>query len=222
MENQKYSILFLGKKDDLYVEKALKFCQINFNEVDFYLGKWGESLPENIQWWEGDYIVSYLSRWVVPEYLLKRAKIAALNFHPATPDYPGIGCNSFALYEGAKEYGVTCHHMAPCVDTGQIIAVKRFPIFPSDSVSTLLTRTYDYQIVLFYEIINHIIEKKELPISEENWSRKPFTRKQFKELECITSDMTKEEIAKRIKATTFGQWKPNIEIQGFTFELKQK
>jgi methionyl-tRNA formyltransferase len=170
--------------------------------------------------WEGEYIISYLSRWVVPEYLLKKAKVASINFHPGSPDYPGIGCNNFALYEEAKEYGVTCHHMASRVDTGAIIAVKRFPVFPTDNVATLLLRTYDYQLVLFYEIVSLILEGKELPVSEERWTRKPFSRKEFDELGRITPDMTKEEIGKRIRATTFGVWKPNIELQGFVFELK--
>ena len=73
--------------------------------------------------------MSYLI-WVVPEWLLRKAKIAAINFHPASPDYPGIGCRNFALYENAKEYGVTCHHMSATIDTGSIIEIKRFPIFP--------------------------------------------------------------------------------------------
>jgi methionyl-tRNA formyltransferase len=222
MNKRKCSVLFLGKKNDEHVEKALKFCQLNFTDVTAYLGKWGDPLPEDIGWWEGEYIISYLSRWVVPEYLLKKAKVASINFHPASPDYPGIGCYNFALYEEAKEYGVTCHHMASRVDTGAIIAVKRFPVFPTDNVATLLLRTYDYLLVLFYEIVGLILEGKELPVSEERWTRKPFSRKELDELRRITPDMTKEEIAKRIRATAFGVWKPAIELQGFVFELKTK
>ncbi len=88
----------------------------------------GRSTAREARSWQGDYIISYLSRWVVPAELLERARRAAVNFHPASPDYPGIGCNNFALYENAAEYGVTCHHMAPRVDSGEIIAVRRFPV----------------------------------------------------------------------------------------------
>jgi len=220
MSKRKISVLFLGKKKDEHAEKALRFCQLNFTDVTAHLGKWGDPLPEDIGWWDGEYIVSYLSRWVVPEYLLQKAKVAAINFHPASPDYPGIGCNNFALYEEAKQYGVTCHHMAPRVDTGAIIAVKRFSVSATDDVATLLSRTYDYQLVLFYEIASLIHEGKGLPVSEERWTRKPFSRKEFNELGRITPDMTKEEIAKRIRATTFGVWRPTVELQGFVFELK--
>lgn len=214
------SILFLGKKKDEHIDKALSFCQQNFTDVTAHLGGWGDPLPEDIGLWNGEYIISYLSRWVVPEHLLKKAKKAAINFHPASPDYPGIGCNNFALYEEAKEYGVTCHHMAPRVDVGTIIAVERFPVFPTETVATLLSRTYDYQLVLFYKIMSIILKGEKLPVSKETWARRPFTRKEFTELGQITPDMSKEEITKRAIATTFDIWKPTIKLHGFVFELK--
>jgi methionyl-tRNA formyltransferase len=177
-------------------------------------------LPENISRWEGNYIISYLSRWVVPESLIKKAKIAAINFHPASPEYPGIGCNNFALYENTKEYGVTCHYMYPKVDTGKIISVKRFPVFVNDDVNSLLLRTYDFQLTLFYEIIGKILNGETLPESSEQWSRKPFTRKEFNELFKITAEMDEAEIKKRIRATNYLQFKPTINIKGYEFELK--
>lgn len=222
MNPKRRSVLFLGKKNDEHVTKALQFCQQKFSDVMVHLGDWGDPLPKEIEAWEGDYIFSYLSRWIVPEGLLKKARGTAINFHPAPPNYPGYGCSNFALYEGAKEYGVTCHHMALHVDTGAIIAVKRFPIIETDDVATLQARTYDQQLQLFYEVVNLILEESELPAPEEQWTRRPFTRKELNALARITPNMTREEIARRIKATTFGNWKPIIEIQGFVFELKTK
>lgn len=217
---KKNSILLLGKEEDDYVGKAIAYCQMNFSDVVAHVGVWGDPLPESVKQWEGDYIISYLSRWVVPDYLLNRAKIAAINFHPASPDYPGIGCNNFALYEEAEEYGVTCHHMVTKVDTGDIIAVKRFPVWPADTVASVLSRTYDYQLILFYEVLDAVIADRGLPKSDEKWTRKPFSRTKFDQLGKITPDMTQEEIEKRVRATHFGTWKPTITVKGFTFELK--
>lgn len=214
------SILFLGKKKDKYCTKAVDFIKRNFYDVSVYLGEWGDPLPEDISWWDGDYIISYLSRWVVPEYLIRKAKVAAINFHPASPDYPGIGCYNFALYEEANEYGVTCHYMANKVDTGKIIAVKRFPIFMSDDVASLILRTYDFQLVLFYEIMSKIIKNEPLPSSEESWRKKPFTRKQFNQLGIINLSMNDEEVTRRVRATSYGLFKPTIEIAGHIFEIK--
>jgi methionyl-tRNA formyltransferase len=97
------------------------------------------------------------------------------------------------------------------VDTGAMIAVKRFPLFATDNVATLLSRTYDHQLALFYDIVSLILEGKELPGSEERWTRKPFSRKEFDNLGRLTPDMTKDEIAKRVRAITFGRWKPAFE-----------
>lgn len=215
-------ILFLGKDKDEHCSKALEFVKRNFKDVTTYLGKWGDPLPENIGFWDGDYIISYLSRWVVPEHLLNSARIAAINFHPASPDYPGIGCNNFALYDEAKEYGVTCHHMANKVDTGNIIDVLRFPVFPGDNVDSLLSRTYDFQLVLFYKIIGNILKNEPLPSSKEEWTRKPISRKEFNRLSVIDPTMPKEEIEKRIRATSYREFQPMIKIAGHTFELKTK
>ncbi len=214
------SILFLGKAEDPYCARALDFVRAHSSRVTACLGKWNQPLPEAARAWEGDYIISYLSRWIVPTDLLARAARAAINFHPASPEYPGIGCNNFALYEGAKEYGVTCHHMSPQVDSGAIIAVSRFPIYPADNVASLLERTYQHQIALFMEVAQLIVAGKDLPVSTEQWTRPPFTRKQFNELFRITPEMDTAEVARRVRAVSFGQWQPYVEIAGYRFEYR--
>jgi len=222
MSPDNLSLLFLGKADDVDCTRALEYCQKNFMRVTFCLGEWGDPLTEEILDWEGDYIISYLSRWVVPGDLLSRAKKAAINFHPASPEYPGIGCNNFALYENAKEYGSTCHHMVAKVDSGSIIAVKRFPIYPEDDVASLLKRTYEKQFALFLEIAQLMVAGLELPVSSEKWTRPPFTRKQFNELFIIKPDMSKEEVARRVRAISYKHWQPYVEVKGYRFEYKPR
>ncbi len=214
------SLLFLGKAEDEDCARALAYCQEHFDSVTHCLGKWGDPLPPDIRGWQGDYILSYLSRWVVPADLLGGASKAAINFHPASPEYPGIGCNNFALYEDAKEYGVTCHHMAARVDTGTIIRVRRFPVFPQDDVESLLKRTYEHQMALFLEIAAIMAGGRDLPVSEERWTRPPFTRTQFNELFKITPEMGREEIARRVRAISYRHWQPYIELEGYRFEYK--
>jgi methionyl-tRNA formyltransferase len=212
------SLLFLGKADDPYCERALEYCIQTFASITHCVGKWGDPLPADVRAWEGDYIISYLSRWVIPPDLLARARRAAVNFHPASPEYPGIGCTNFALYENAEEYGVTCHHMATQVDSGRIIAVRRFPVTTSDNVGTLLQRTYEHQIALFLEIAPLMAAGQELPASPEKWSRRPFTRREFNELFRITPEMPRDEIARRIRAVSYGKYQPYLEIEGYRFE----
>ena len=214
------SILFLGKKDDECCNRAFQFVEANFENVTAYFSAWGEQMPTEICDWNGDYILSYLCRWVIPLTVIQSAEKGAINFHPASPDYPGIGCNNYALYENASEYGATCHHMAGKVDTGKIIAVKRFPVFSTDDVSSLLLRTYEFQLVLFYEIVGKILNREPLPEPDEHWTRHPRSRREFNELGVITSEMTDDEVARRVRAVSYGVFQPTVDIGGFRFVLK--
>lgn len=209
-------ILFLGKKDDPLCAQALAFLDRNC-QVDSYLGAWGDKLPEEVGYWSGEYIISYLSRWLVPGHVINRATKAAINFHPASPQYPGIGCNNFALYDNASEYGVTCHFMDSKVDTGKIIGTDRFPVFSTDTVESLLARTYAFQISLFYRVVGQIFAGQELAPNGEVWARPPISRSEFNKLTIIEPDMTAEEIQRRVRATTFGKWKPVVKVAGFSF-----
>jgi methionyl-tRNA formyltransferase len=139
----------------------------------------------------------------VPAAWLARVQVAAINFHPGPPEYPGIGCTNFALYEGATHYGVTCHHMAANVDAGAIIRVARFPIAPTDSVWSLTQRSYAYLAVVFYEIIDLIVAGAPLPRSPERWTRRPFRRSELNALCRLTAQMSEEEVKRRLRATTF-------------------
>lgn len=220
MTKNKQSVLFLGKENDDYCLKALNFCRANFGQVTYSLGKHGDVFPEAFTDWKGDIIISYLSRWIITESVINSALQYAINFHPATPDYPGIGCTNFALYENAEFYGATCHFMSPRVDTGAIIKVSRFRVMPSDNVKSLLERTYDYQLVLFYDIMDEILSEKKLAANGENWTRKAFLRKELNELTIIAPEMDDLEMNSRIRATTFGDFKPFIQLNGRRFILK--
>lgn len=213
-------MLFLGKRNDPACAAALQFAKANFGEVTSALGGWNEPMNSDLYSWDGDWIISYLSRWVVPPKLIEKARKGAINFHPASPAYPGIGCNNFALYDGAKEYGVTCHFMAPVVDTGKIIATRMFPVLPSDTVASLLARTYTVQLALYYEIAGKIAAGETLQPNGEEWLRKPYSRKEFNALGKITPDMEPEEVRRRIRATDYPPWGPTVEVGGFTFQLK--
>ena len=211
-------ILFMGKRDDAFCKKAVRFVRENFADPEIYLARRGDAWPEAASAWEDDYIVSYLSPFIIPEALLQRARLAAINFHPGPPEYPGIGCTNFALYNGETEYGVTCHHMATRVDTGAIIAVRRFDVLPDDSVLSLTERCYEHLYNLFMDIIPAIAGGGPLPESPETWTREPYRRHELDSLCRITPDMEAEEIERRIRAVTFpGAPGAFVELQGYRF-----
>ena len=215
----KPSILLVTKEGDTYAQAAADFLTKNFDDCTILAGTRAQKFPEEGHQWEGDYIISYLSPWIIGEEVLQKARAAAINFHPGPPQYPGIGCTNFAIYDGVDGFGITCHHMARKVDTGQIIAVKRFRIYETDSVLTLTRRCYGHILALFYDIASLILDGEPLPESEETWTRKPYTRKELNALGRITADMTDAEVRRRIRAMLYpdapGAY---IEIAGARFD----
>lgn len=215
----KVRVLLLGKRDSQDCLHILEQCCKLFEEVTYFDGQWGDPLPTSALMWKGDLIISYLCRWVIPAELLERARIAAINFHPGTPEYPGIGCNNFALYEGASTYGATCHHMAARVDAGQVIAVERFSITETETVASLLHRTYHAMLNLFAAVMNRFSETMAFSESEQHWTRPPFTRVQFNALFCIDPSMSATEVKNRVRATFYPPWGPYLELYGYRFKL---
>ncbi|MEI9912673.1 MAG: formyltransferase family protein [Bacteroidota bacterium] len=204
---QEFRVLFLGKKDNLFAERAADFISRHFRHPVIFFGTRHDKLPAEVLNWEGDLLISFISSWIIPETLLHHASYAAINFHPGSPEYPGTGCTNFAIYNGETEYGVTCHYMKATVDTGNIIAVKRFSLQQEDTVYSVTQHCYGLIEELFYEIMDGILQGRSLPSSPEQWKRKPYTRKQLDELCCIKPGMTEDEIERRIKATTYkGPW----------------
>jgi methionyl-tRNA formyltransferase len=202
-----FRVLLLAKKDNAFAESAANFIRENFPSHLIFFGTRHDKLPAEVLNWEGDLLISFISSWVLPASLLDKAKYGAINFHPGSPDYPGIGCTNFAIYNGEKEYGVTAHYMKAIVDTGDIIAVRRFAIKEEDTVLSVTQRCYQLIEQLFFELMDCILQGRPLPSTNETWKRKAFTRKQLDELCHIEPGMTEEEIEKRIKATTYkGSW----------------
>ena len=200
---QELRVLFLGKKDNPFAERAADYIRKHFRHPLIFIGDRRDKLPQEVLDWEGDIMISFIGSWIIPDDLLQRAAFAAINFHPGSPEYPGTGCTNFAIYNKEKEYGVTCHHMKATVDTGNIIAVKRFPITEEDTVFGVTQQCYRLIEETFYEIMDCILQGKPLPVSAEKWKRKPYTRKELNELCYISPDMPQEEVEKRIKATTY-------------------
>lgn len=191
----------------------------HFQQVDVYTGDRSDPFPiDTNQIPAYDYLISYISPWIIPGAVLRRARIAAVNFHPGPPEYPGIGCTNFALYNGETTYGVTAHYMTEKVDSGEIILVKRFPIFPEDTVHSLTIRAYAYLYITFVELFPYILQAKKFPISGEKWKRKPYTRKELNELCRLDPSMPPEEIRRRVRALDFpGAPGAYLELAGIRF-----
>ncbi len=217
-------VVMLSKKNIFcsYAEAILK-STFNSDEIVIANGDVGDKLDDNLYWYNPEYIISFLSPWILPYKIIKSERKAAINFHPGSPNYPGTGCYNFALYEGSKQYGVTVHYMNEKVDTGDIIMTSYFDVARFETIETLKLKSMNHLLYLFEKILSLISSNNLLPISNETWQRKPFTRKEMLNLFEIDSEKhDQDEIKKRIKASSYpSKSGAFVTICGYKFYLPQ-
>ena len=213
------NICFLTKKEKPGVEEAINIIEKITSNIDVYDGSLSNSFPSAIIEKQYDLLISYISPWIIPKVVLEKTKRWNINFHPGPPEYPGTGCFNFAIYDSATDYGATAHIMDPSVDTGKIIGVERFPMTREETVESLSLKTYSALLTLYKNIMDHVMNCDYLPDCSETWKRIPFKRSELEELARIKTDMSEDEINKKIRATYYpGKPVPYIEVHGHKFE----
>ena len=226
--NTKLRVLFFGRYDCHYSQKALKHIRRLDFDVESILSKnRNEKLPEDIGWWQGDYIICFRSYFLIPKSLLDRAKVAAINFHPGSVEYPGSGCLNWALYNNAEVYGVTAHIMNEKIDNGAIIECRRFPILKQDNVKTLLARAHSKTYDLILDITTGLafdgkkyLEKNLRESKNEKWAGAARKMFEIDKLKIVDPNSTKEELESVIRATYTPSFPPEIHLHGYKFVLK--
>jgi len=212
-------ICILAKNEKPGLEEAISFAESFIDDCDVFCGEINDPIPGDLSKNYYDILISYISPWIVPMEILEKTKKWNINFHPGPPEYPGIGCFNFAIFDKVKHFGTTAHIMNPQVDTGEIIGVNRFSINNDETVKSLSEKSYSSQLVLYKEILEYIVLHNKLPVCEENWKRKPFKRYELEQLATIDPSMGEDEINERIRATYYPQKPaPFIEIYGHRFE----
>ena len=221
-------VLFFGRSGCDATTKALSHLSALGCETTFVESRdKSKLLPEDMAYWDGDYIFCFRSRFVLPNSLIERAKIAAVNFHPAPVEYPGSGCLNFALYDNSSHYGVTAHIMNEKVDNGEILECRRFPILPKDTVETLLRRTHIKLLNLFVDVTTDLIaggkgalEKMVLASSGIKWRGDATRMIDLEKLQVVPLDVSEVELNRVIRSTYTEDFPPFIKLHGFEFVLK--
>ena len=212
-------VAFLTKREKVGVSEAIKFSKSIFTQLEIFSGGINDPFPKRLYRQQFEILISYISPWIVPNEVLKKTKKWNINFHPGPPEYPGIGCFNFAIFDSAKEFGATAHLMESKVDTGEIIGVARFPMGENETVESLSLETYSAMLSLYKDIISYVVDNHSVPECSEYWKREPYKRKELEDLATIKADMSKQEIDRRIRATYYpGKPAPFVQIAGYRFE----
>ena len=216
-------IALILKENKKHNSKIIKYLKLKKIRLDTFIGKTGDKLPLKLKKKKYDIIISYLSPWIIKKSILNKTKFYNINFHPGPPNYPGTGCYNFAIYNQEKYYGVTAHLMNAKVDTGKILAVKKFKINKNTTLTGLINLSYSKMYDLFKIVINKYLNNKLLPNADIPWKRKPYKRSDLENLCIIKKNFKKKEILRRIRSTYYpGYPGPYYLINGRKFEFNPK
>ncbi|MEV4756226.1 formyltransferase family protein [Micromonospora sp. NPDC049559] len=160
---------------------AEAYTKTLFSDVQAVYWEVGTPFPDEVEQWEGDWILSFRGDLIVPERVYSRARKGAINIHPSPPWFRGLGGQYYAIYERHERYGSTCHHMAKSVDSGDIIDVRYFPIAPGETVTSLRHHVGAVSLVQYLDLVaNYIALDKPLPKSDEQWGDRLYTSAQLR------------------------------------------
>jgi len=219
------SILYFGRKNCSYSKKLKSFLKSRTKKL-YYIENNKRNVKISLKKYlkkNYSYIICFRSFYILKRNLINKAKIAAINFHPGTPNYRGIGCVNYALYENAKYYGSTCHLITEKIDKGQILNVQKFRLKKDDTVHSTLEKTYKVMFPQAKFILNYLfrdknnLEKLIKKNKKIKWSNKIKKLKDLNKLYEVKINCSKKELEKKIRSTNTELFKTNIILHGKKF-----
>lgn len=145
-------------------------------------------------------LIAFSTNVIVPAEILVHFHYNCINFHPGPPDYPGYRPTGFALYQGARRFGVTAHYMVDRVDEGPIVATETFDIAPDAELLDVVGEAYGQLARLFVKLAPRLIETaRPLPRAGVSWSGRKSTRASYEAMRRVEPGVDAAELALRIR-----------------------
>jgi methionyl-tRNA formyltransferase len=108
-----------------------------------------------------DIVVLGSARILAPR-VLAIPRMGVLNAHPGLlPEYRGVDVIPWALHNG-DPLGVSVHYVDAGIDTGDIVAQRRFDVRPGDTVASLTRRATLLGSQLMADAVRHLIDTGQL------------------------------------------------------------
>ncbi|GAA3368398.1 hypothetical protein GCM10020367_06570 [Streptomyces sannanensis] len=175
-----------------------------------------------------DLLLSIGNYAVVPEALLNCARRSSINYHYGPlPEYAGLHTPSWAIADGASEYGITWHRMAELVDGGDVLGRVPVPIGPDETALSLGLKCDDAAVASLAELIDEIAEGRETATPQDPATRRYFSRHtQFAAEGLIDWSLPAERITAMVRATDYGPfgsplvW-PKVNIHGHFYAVRE-
>ncbi len=118
---------------------------------------------------------------ILPKEVLEYAKYGCINLHVSLlPKYRGAAPMQRAIMAGERETGVTVMQMDEGLDTGDVLAVRKFEIGPEDNLEDIHDRSAAVGADLLCQIIPKI-ERGEISPIKQNGAEATYAAKIEKE-----------------------------------------
>lgn len=122
-----------------------------------------------------DLLLNVHSLHIVADRILDSPRIGAFNVHPGPlPEYAGLNTPSWAIYEGAEEYGVTVHRMASDIDAGSIAFESRWDLDGNETGLGLWTRCSEEAGGLLERLLDTVARGEEVPSRRQDLDRRRY------------------------------------------------
>ncbi|HEX2232097.1 MAG TPA: formyltransferase family protein [Thermoleophilaceae bacterium] len=165
-----------------------------------------------------DVVISFLFWKRIREPLISLGRVGCLNFHPAPlPDMRGLGGYNVAILEGRGDWGVSCHFVEETFDTGDLVAVDRFPIDPDTATALSLDiESQERLLALFERVMSLAMAGDELPRTPQGEGR--YVSRD--ELEALRRVRPGDDLDRKLRAFWYPPWPGAVlEVDGRVLTL---
>ena len=161
-----------------------------------------------------DIVISVQYHQILKRIHLQKASQLNVNLHMAPlPEYRGCNQFSFAIINGDAEFGTSLHLIDEGIDSGPLIAEKRFKIPEYCFVDQLYELTFKESFSLFENTLPALITGgfKTIPQNKIQKQRSEIHyRREIEEIKQIDSNWTKEKILSHVRATAMPGFSPPL------------
>ncbi|NEQ51528.1 MAG: hypothetical protein F6K11_15525 [Leptolyngbya sp. SIO3F4] len=128
------------------------------------------------------------------------------------PEYRGCNQFSFAILQKAQTFGTTLHRLEAGIDSGAILAERRFHLESDTSVQALYQQTLQASRELFDAEIGNILNGRFIAVPQEELVAERGTeyhaRHEIEGIKQIDLTWPEEKIDRHIRATWFPPFEP--------------
>ena len=147
-----------------------------------------------------DLLLTFAYGQLISDEVLSLSKYRPLNLHASLlPKYRGAAPIQYALRNGDTETGVSLMQMVHEMDAGDVFAVKKLTILPSDNYTSLASRLSDTALELATEALPLFFENRLEGISQDA-SKATFCPSIKKEEEILDLSLSPEAFVNQVRS----------------------